>query len=324
MAPQISVVIPNYNGGDNLNRCLIAITQACMPSGLRYEIVVADDASPVPPPKELEQKFANLKIVEGKTNLGFSGNCNRGAQSTNSDLILFLNNDVFVSTDLVEKIFGQYMALEKSFPGKVFSIQPRIVFEDGEMADGGKFPYIPSLLCLSGLRSTLNFRARTFFTEPVPHLFSSGACMLVSKEKFLKLSGFDALYSPFYSEDVDLSLRAWRRDWMSFYFDGVSAIHKGSATIKTFVPDVVRATSKSNRILFHLRHLSCVDLIPWVFFQILSLLFLTLKNPRMTAMILKRIRAKLNLLNRAHQGPSSFRTVLNHIRGLIPKDVVRF
>ena len=54
----------------------------------------------------------------------------------------------------------------------------------------------------------------------------------MNREKTLRLGGFDEVYSPFYYEDTDLSLRAWQQGWRCLFTVGTFGFHQHSATVK--------------------------------------------------------------------------------------------
>lgn len=88
-------------------------------------------------------------------------------------------------------------------------------------------------------------------------MYVSGANALFDKKKFLELGGFNQIFSPFYVEDFDLSLRAWRLGWKCFYEHRSVCRHKTAASIKSKTrKEAIRTISIRNKMIFHLIHLS--------------------------------------------------------------------
>lgn len=304
---EISIVIPNFNGVDHLGPCIEAAHQSATNSKQKFEIIVADDASTDSSVEFIKKNFPFVKIIESKTNSGFATNINRGIHAAGGRFCLALNNDVRVAPDLVEVLLVNFKMTEN-----LFSVQPSIFNELGELTDSAKIAEVDLVLCLSGFRSTGNI----FKTDQtrIPHLFSSGACVLYDGEKLKKLGGFDEVFAPYYNEDVDLCLRAWRLGWSSVYDPQTRCVHEGSATIGKLEKSGVRVISKSNRFLLHLRHLAMPDLIPWTFVKIIQSVFEVCFKPRFVFSVWKRVFLKMSALRRSQMGPRSLRSVFKELK----------
>jgi GT2 family glycosyltransferase len=97
---------------------------------------------------------------------------------------------------------------------------------------------------------------------PVETLYASGGSMALRKSMFLELGGFLPIFKPFYSEDADLGIRAWRRGWRSLFEPGcrVTHDHRGSS-INTNVPSArVLVIRRRNRFLLEWIHLPARDI----------------------------------------------------------------
>jgi GT2 family glycosyltransferase len=91
----------------------------------------------------------------------------------------------------------------------------------------------------------------------------SGANALVRREYLMELGGFCELFNPYYSEDVDLGLQAWRSGW-KLYFQPLSiCYHAQSSTIKKLPNERVRMIAKRNKHFLHFLHLPPV--INWIY-----------------------------------------------------------
>ena len=104
------------------------------------------------------------------------------------------------------------------------------------------------------VRRELYFRETTDVGDGLT-LYLCGGNALVDTRKLQELNGFNELFSPFYYEDYDLSLRAFRKGWKSLYTDATFCKHTPSSTIRNenkarFI-DVV---SRRNRILLTYLH----------------------------------------------------------------------
>ena len=90
----------------------------------------------------------------------------------------------------------------------------------------------------------------------VPILWACGGAMLVSRQKYEALGGFDPMFSPFYFEDLDLSYRAWKRGWESRYLDFALVHHEHQATIGSlFTRDAVEHIHRTHHYLFMWKNL---------------------------------------------------------------------
>ncbi len=95
-------------------------------------------------------------------------------------------------------------------------------------------------------------------------MYLSGANALVCRKKLLQLGGFNELFAPFYIEDVELSIRAWRKGWICYYEHNAICRHKTSTTIKTKESkNYVKAIYYRNKMFLHAIHLPNNKLWLW-------------------------------------------------------------
>ena len=83
----ISVIIPNYNGKNLLEKNLPSVFNALKSSQISdYEVIITDDASNDDSVTYLKNYSENpIVLIENKQNLGFSGNVNRAIRRAQKD-----------------------------------------------------------------------------------------------------------------------------------------------------------------------------------------------------------------------------------------------
>jgi GT2 family glycosyltransferase len=241
-------MIPNYNGASLLQTYLPFAIEALQQLDLTGELVVSDDASSDDSCSLIGKLFPDVILVKGERNLGFAGNCNRGVAACKGDFVLILNSDVRLSVDYLKKLLPYTSRADIfSLGGSIFPDGP------GEMSDGGKYPVWKG----SMLNSTVNFEAMPGTGDAFPCLFNSGAAVLVDRKKFSEMGGFKELFNPYYFEDADLGIHAWRLGWKSLYIPDAICFHQISSTIgKEEKREQVRITARRNKLLLHGIHLS--------------------------------------------------------------------
>lgn len=97
--PSVSIVIPVHNGGSDLKTCLQAIAAS---SWQVHECIVVDDASS-DNMTSLAADAIKARVIWLKTQHGPSYARNRGVEEATGDIIFFVDADVLVHTDTIEK-----------------------------------------------------------------------------------------------------------------------------------------------------------------------------------------------------------------------------
>jgi GT2 family glycosyltransferase len=88
---------------------------------------------------------------------------------------------------------------------------------------------------------------------------------MIAKEKFLQLGGFNEIFSPFYVEDFELSLRAWRMGWKCYFHYPSVCRHKTSTTISsTKKSGYVDVIYNRNKFYLHAIHLNSGKRMLWM------------------------------------------------------------
>jgi len=210
--PKVSVIIPIHGK--------LAYTLACLRSLQRhgaeaeFEVIVVDDASPDDGAATLAQ-ISGLRLLRNASNLGFVDSCNAGAAAARGEFLLFLNND----TQLMP---GWLDALLRCFADHADCgiAGSKLVYPDGRLQEAGALVFADGSCWNTGRfepRQAATFRWR----REVDYV--SGAALLIRRETFRRVGGFDRRYAPAYYEDVDLAF-AVRRLGLRVYYEPASTV----------------------------------------------------------------------------------------------------
>jgi GT2 family glycosyltransferase len=200
MAKKISVIIPNYNGKELLAKNLPTVVKNCPDC----ETILVDDNSTDDSVKFVKKNFKSVKIIENKKNKGFALSVNSGVLASKAQFIILLNSDV-----VPQKAFLKHAVAVIEKKNDLFAVGfADYSHENGGVATRGR----GGAMFTRGLFN--HFAANPKYGET---LWVSGGSGIFDRRKFLELSGFDSIYSPFYWEDIDLSYRAWKKGFRSIF-----------------------------------------------------------------------------------------------------------
>lgn len=279
MSTPVTIVIPNFNGAALLRKNLPSVINAAKNYTPVATVIVVDDGSKDNSLTVLEAEFPDIKIVVHENNKGFAEAVYSGINAAETELVMLLNSDVMVGDDLLIPLVSYFNE------PNTFSVNPLIYDEKGEIKRHSwnlrKFK--------KGSMKLLNWSLNKAFDikqagEKLPTLYAHGGSMMLRKSIFLALGGFHPIYKPFYSEDYDLGIRAWRRGLSSYFEPNVSIVHQSIGSIREHVKmQYIKCIRRRNRYLLEWIHLTPSQLlfsaIPLSIFQLLGeLLTLDITN----------------------------------------------
>jgi GT2 family glycosyltransferase len=258
----ISVIIPNFNGKDLLKKNLPSVYLALISSEIEnFEVIVADDASTDDSIIFLETNYPDIITVKNTINRGFSSNTNSGIAIASKELLFILNNDVELTANYFSPLL-RYFDYEDTFGvmGKIISLI------GDNVQDTAKYPSIK----FGRIKPTSNYEKTD--GEICYSMFLSGANALINKNKMQVIGNFNTLLDPYYYEDVDLGISAWRAGFKLYYESKAVCKHPNSATIsKNPKSDVNRVVLRNKHIL-HFLHLNNFEFFFYLARQIVKAL----------------------------------------------------
>jgi GT2 family glycosyltransferase/uncharacterized protein YbjT (DUF2867 family) len=219
-----SVIIVNHNAGMALANCLASVVDKVS------EVVVVDNLSE---PESFEpvisrfEECAGLRVVRLLKNTGFSAGCNVGVGVSSGDYFLFLNPDCVCLPDLFKKL-AQFL---DNHP-RAGIVGGMLLGEDCKEQGGGRRaePTIwRAFTRASGLwrvwrRSDYHLEYQKNSEVPLEVDAVSGACLMIRREVFEEIGGFDEGYF-LHCEDLDLCISAKRRGWQVFHCPDAKVFH---------------------------------------------------------------------------------------------------
>ena len=218
--PVVSVIILNYNGREHLEVCLPSLMELNYPKD-KLEIIVVDNASTDDSVPWLKQKYPDLKLLANSANVGFARGNNLGASIALGNYLAFLNTDTRVDKDWLLAL-SQTIASEAD----VACAGSVMLNWTGDSVDYAGRPDDAMDLYPGHVADTLTSLQSA---GDVPMLFASGGAMLVCRDVFLNLGGFDEYYF-LYCEDVDLGWRLWLRGYRVLRSTRSLVFHKRGAS----------------------------------------------------------------------------------------------
>ena len=261
----VSIVIPNFNGSsllkNNIPHVLASMTNY---SGLS-ELIVVDDASQDDSIDVMRQLFPQIKVITHEINRGFSEAIKSGVLNSQYDYVLLLNSDVIPEHNFITPL------MEWFDDEKVFSASPLIMDENEKILSYSNNLRQLKKGKLKALKWSLNNIGNN--TKQY-HLFPSGGSAVIRKSYFISLGCFADIFKPFYYEDTDLGVRAWRHGWKTVFDPRSKIVHPAGSTINRYnKPWRIRMIFHRNNILLHWIHLSAGNIwgkqVPWMLLRML-------------------------------------------------------
>ena len=202
MTPSVSVVIVNLDGRSLLPECLDALKGQTYPRDL-VEIVLVDNGSTDDSVAFVREAYPEVRIIEAGRNLGFAGGSNLGAWAARGEYLALINNDARAAPDWLSAMMG---ALEAEDDPQVVCLASKMLSADGDRID-----FVGPVMNLYGRAFQIDEGLPielVVHDEPREILAPCGGAMLIQRNVFLRVGGFDEDYIAYY-EDVDLGWRLW-------------------------------------------------------------------------------------------------------------------
>lgn len=196
---QVTVLVTNYNGRDNLEAYLPQVV-ARFAHRDDVEVLISDDGSKDDSLAWLAANLPEVRVVAAKVNGGFPKAANQGFRSAKGPFVFLLSSDMVPGEGCLERMEE---ALAQN-PEALCVGGPQWLPDGSDLT--GRF---------TGLFKRGSFRVRPHPTQPEasdPQIWPQvqNAIGLYRRAHFEKLGGFSELFCPFYFEEVDLSYRAWK------------------------------------------------------------------------------------------------------------------
>ncbi|MBP3505504.1 MAG: glycosyltransferase [Lachnospiraceae bacterium] len=223
--PKVSIIIPSKDNYKTLKQCLKSLrTITSYPD---YEIIIVDNGSNDENRCLYQDLIAKMKakyVYEPK-DFNFSYMCNLGASHAEGEYFLFLNDDIeILHSDWLTRMVGQAVLLHTGAVGA------KLLYPDKKSIQHAGVMIIPDgpVHALGGMSDT---EVHGFFrnTSNYNYIAVTGACLLISKEKFNEVEGlYEGL--PVAYNDIDLCFKLSEAGYYNVVRNDVVLIHHESVS----------------------------------------------------------------------------------------------
>lgn len=213
-SPLVSIIIPAYNQFPYTYNCLKSI--ALHSGDVAYEVIVADDCSSDQTTK-LTEIVSGVRVIRNEENLHFLKNCNCAAKEAKGKYFLFLNNDTQVMEGWLQPLVD--------LPEKDENIGmtgSKLIYPDGKLQEAGGIIWKNGNAWNYGhgqnpASSEYNYVKETDYI--------SGAAIMIRRDLWEQLGGFDERFEPAYCEDSDLAFQVRKAGYKVVYQPKSVVVH---------------------------------------------------------------------------------------------------
>ena len=220
--PRVSVIIVTYRSSKELPGCLESVLKQAVP----VEVFLVDNASPDYTPQmvaEYAARFENVHAILNKENVGLAAGNNCPLGSCQGDYVLILNPDTLLPDNSLERMVD-FLDQNRD----VGVLGPKNLYQDGT-------PHVSSHRHW-GLLHVLAWRVVPYrFTRGLYNwtssykyqdvLYVSGACLLIRRDIFKQIDGYDPEYFLTTEDVCDLCIRARRTGCRVVFLPNVEVFH---------------------------------------------------------------------------------------------------
>ena len=221
--PLVSIIIPSKDHLSILKQCIDSIK--AFTDYINYEIIVVDNGSEENNRIKIEKYLESIKAkyIYEKAAFNFSAMCNCGVRESTGEYVLFLNDDIEIfQRDWLTRMLGQAQQKHTGAVGaKLFYPETTQIQHAGvsniKEGPSHNFLYLDDSIPYGFGYNWIDYNC----------LVVTGACLLINKNKFQQIGGFDEEF-PIAYNDVDLCFRLNNAGFYNVIRNDVVAYHHES------------------------------------------------------------------------------------------------
>lgn len=224
-SPMVSIIIPTDSRKNVFNCIALLLRHTDYPA---FEIIVVTNSALADEVLDRHRDEPRIRVARFDKPFNFSLKCNEGAAAAAGDYVLFYNDDV-------EAIEGSWLSdMMNAFgPGGVGGVSPKLFYENDTIQYAGMITGVRGMIGTAF--HTVHKDSGTYFnfvqSERETSLLS-GACLLMPKQVFDEVAGFDAVRTPIMHSDADLCFRIRERGYSLVYTPYAALRHIGHLSLR--------------------------------------------------------------------------------------------
>ena len=224
--PSVTIIIPTKNQQKLLKSCLDSLEATTYKN---YQILVIDNESDDPKALEYFQELncQVLPIKNEKGKFSYAAINNRAVEQSESEYILFLNND----TEIINPRWLSQMVGYAQISG-VGAVGARLLYPDNRIQHAGIIHGLHHGLAGHAFK-LMNSDNRGYLSQAmVTRNYSAvtAACMLTPRQLFLEFGGFDEQNFAVAYNDADYGYRLLEKGYRCVYCPDAELLHKEGAS----------------------------------------------------------------------------------------------
>ncbi len=212
--PKVSIIIPTHNSADILEICLNSIQTKT--AYKHYEIIIVDNNSDDLKTLNYLESFSEhsrIRVIKYPHHFNFSALNNFAVTHTTGELLLFLNND----TEVISNEWLEAM-IEHAIRPEVGAVGARLLYPNNTIQHAGV------VLGIKGIAD----HSHKYFSKKHAGYFGrakaiqnvsavTGACMMVRKNIFTEIGGFNEKDLAIAYNDIDFCLKLRQKGLLNIY-----------------------------------------------------------------------------------------------------------
>jgi len=250
----VSIIVVTFNTCDLTRMCLESVVADSVSLDGPTELIVVDNASADDTVSMVSQLFPSVQLIVNPENVGYAKACNIGMQAASGRYLLLLNSD----TQALPGALKALVHFMDAHP-EAGMCGPQLLNEDGSLQPSGR--PLPSFwsVALAMTRAYRLWKRDLYlqlgrdYHQVVSVGEISGAAMMVRREVYQLVGGFDEGFFAYY-EDVDWCKRIGEAGYGIYYVPQAQVIHRWRGTSQNLSETAYVAGLRSLRYYFAKHH----------------------------------------------------------------------